>query len=267
MSAKASEPTRDPESDRLLLLDQIVLITGASRGVGRATALRLALARPRHIVVGYCTDHDAARTTVAEIKARGVDASAIATDVGRVELLEDLFAGISERFGRLDVFVSNAARGGFGPVSELSPRSFTKTMDLNARAFLVGCQLAAGLMGERGGRIVGLSSLGAHRYTPGYAALGAAKASLETLARYLAVELAPKKINVNVVCGGLIDTASSRAHPDHDRLFREVAARTPAGRVGRVEDLAGIVAFLCGPDADWIRGQTLVADGGYSLLL
>jgi NAD(P)-dependent dehydrogenase (short-subunit alcohol dehydrogenase family) len=164
------------------------------------------------------------------------------------------------------VFVSNAARGAFAEADTLSVRSWQRTMDLNARAFLVGAQLAAALMGE-GGRIIGLSSLGAARYAPGYAALGAAKASLEAIARYLAVSLAARRINVNVVCGGLVDTASTRAHPEYERLVQDVVRRTPAGRVGTPEDLAGVVAFLCGPDAEWIRGQTLIVDGGFSLML
>ena len=253
--------------DQGFLRGQIVLVTGGSRGIGRATALRLAAERPEHIVIGYCSDHDAARATVEDLERAGVAASSVCADVGRVELIEEMFGGIRARFGRVDVFVSNAARGAFAEAEALSVRSWQRTMDLNARAFLVGAQLAADLMRQRGGRIVGLSSLGAGRYVPGYAALGAAKASLEATARYLAVSLAGRRINVNVVCGGLVDTASTRAHPDYARLAEEVARRTPAGRVGRPEDLAGVVAFLCGPDARWIRGQTLIVDGGFSLTL
>jgi len=255
------------DRDGGFLRGQIVLVTGGSRGIGRATALRLAAERPEHIVIGYCTDHDAARATVGDLERAGAAASTVCADVGRVELIEEMFAGIRARFGRLDVFVSNAARGAFAEADTLTARSWQRTMDLNARAFLVGAQLAAELMSERGGRIVGLSSLGASRYAPGYAALGAAKASLEAIARYLAVSLAARRINVNVVCGGLVDTASTRAHPEYERLAAEVVRRTPAARVCRPEDLAGVIAFLCGPDSDWIRGQTLVVDGGFSLTL
>jgi len=165
----------------------------------------------------------------------------------------------------LDIFVSNAARASFRPVTELSDRAFRKTMEINAQAFLAGGRLAAELMGEQGGRIVAVSSLGSHTCPPGYAALGAAKAALEALARYMAVELAPRNINVNVVCGGLVDTPGLRQHPHYDEVARAVRERTPAGRIGRPEDLAGIVAFLCSPESDWIRGQTLIADGGYSI--
>jgi len=245
---------------------RIVLVTGGSRGIGRAIALRLARERPAHVVVGYCLDHDAARQTVADLAALGVEASSAAADLGHAEQVDALFAGIGERFGRLDVFVSNAARATFRAAAELSAKAFRRTLEINAQAFLLGAQRAADLMGERGGRIVAVSSLGAHTCAPGYAALGTAKAAVEALARYLAVELAPRGINVNVVCGGLIDTPSVRRHPEYDELARDVLARTPAGRIGRPEDLAGVVAFLCGPEAEWIRGQTLVADGGFSLV-
>jgi len=246
----------------------IVLVTGGTRGIGRAISLRLARERPAHIVVAYCLDHEAARRAVADLQELGVEASAVATDVSKPELLDELFAGIRQRFGRLDVFVSNAARTAFRPALELGVRNWQRILELNAQAFLVGSQLAAGIMRHHGGgRIVGLSSLGAGSCIPGYAGLGAAKAALESLARYLAVELAPLGINVNVVSGGFVDTGAVQLGPDYERLKEEVAARTPAGRVGRPEDLAGVVAFLCSPEADWIRGQTLVADGGMSLVL
>jgi NAD(P)-dependent dehydrogenase (short-subunit alcohol dehydrogenase family) len=245
----------------------VVLVTGGTRGIGRAIALRLAREQPEHVFLGYCLDHEAARRAVAEVEALGVGATAIAADLGRVELIEELFGRVRERQGRLDVFVSNAARASFRPVAELSDRAFRKTMEINAQAFLVGGRLAAELMdaGGRGGRIVAVSSLGSHTCPPGYAALGAAKAALEALARYMAVELAPRNINVNVVCGGLVDTPGLQLHPHYEEVARAVRERTPAGRVGRPEDLAGIVAFLCSPESDWIRGQTLIADGGYSI--
>jgi len=247
---------------------RIILITGGSRGIGRAIALRLAREKPRHILIAYSMNHTAARRTVADIEALGVQASAMPTDVSRKELLQEVFDHVSQRFGRLDVFVSNAARAAFRPVTELNARNWQRNLELNAHAFLFGCQMAASLMRESGGgRIVGLSSLGSSHAIPGYAGLGAAKAAIESLTRYLAAELAPCGINVNCVSGGLVDTESMRLNPDYEALASYVAQRTPAGRVGQPEDLAGVVAFLCSPDAGWIHGQTLVADGGQSLVL
>jgi enoyl-[acyl-carrier protein] reductase III len=244
----------------------IVLVTGGSRGIGRAIALRLACEKPEHVVVAYSLDHDAARNTVTELEARGVAASAIVADVGQLESLEALFDAIADRFGRLDVFINNAARASFREAMELTPRTWSRVMDLNARAFLTGAQRAAQLM-TGGGHIVALSSLGSRSYTPGYLALGAAKAAIESMVRYLAVELAPRGISVNAVCGGLIETESVKMHPDYERLREHVIARTPACRIGQPEDLASVVAFLCSPAAAWICGQTIVADGGFSLTI
>jgi enoyl-[acyl-carrier protein] reductase III len=202
------------------------------------------------------------------VKSSGVSASVTVCDVGNELLQRQMFARIEEEFGRLDVFVANAARTAFRSAVSMDLRSWRRTQELNAEAFLVGAQFAAAIMRRNaGGRVIGLSSLGSRYYIPNYAALGAAKAVIENLARYLAVELAPDGINVNIVCGGFVDTGSMRMMPDYDMLTKNIAARTPAGRLGQPEDLAGIVAFLCSPDSEWIRGQTIIADGGFSLAL
>jgi enoyl-[acyl-carrier protein] reductase III len=250
------------------LNDQVVLITGGTRGIGKAISLRLAREKPAHILVGYCMDHQSARATVSELEAMGVSASMYALDVGKAELLSELFVHVKSKLGRLDIFISNAARTTFRPAMELNARNWQHIMDINARAFLLGSQMAAELMcAGGGGRIIGISSLGASFYLPDYAGLGAAKAAMEALARYLAVELAPMNINVNVVSGGFVDTDSMRLSPDYKKLVDYVATHTPSKRIAKPEDLAGIVAFLCSPESDWIRGQTIVADGGFSLVL
>lgn len=249
------------------LNNRIVLITGGSRGIGRAIALRLARDKPEHIVITYCSDYKSARQTVADIEALGVGATPLRTEVSQEELLRETFDEIKTRFGRLDVYVSNAARTAFRPAMELDARSWQRVLDINARAFLLSTQMAAELMPDHAGaRVIGISSLGSRYFIPRYAALGAAKAAMEALARYLAVELAPRGINVNVVCGGFVDSTSTRLLPDYPAVCEHVAMRTPAGRVAQPEDLAGVVALLCLPDSDWIRGQTIIADGGYSLM-
>jgi enoyl-[acyl-carrier protein] reductase III len=252
----------------MFLKDKTVLITGGSRGIGRAIALRLAREQPAHIMIGYCMNHSAARQTVSEIEALGVPASMISADVRQHECLREMFDEARQRLGRLDVFISNAARTTFRPAMELNVRNWQKVMDINARSFLLGSQMAAEIMRENGGgKIVGISSLGSQYYIPHYTGLGVAKAAMEALARYLAVELAPWKINVNIVCGGFIDTQTMRMVPSYDDLARNIINHTPAKRLGKEDDIAGVVAFLCSPESDWIRGQTLVADGGYSLVL
>ena len=155
--------------------ESVVLITGGTRGIGRAIALRLARATPRHIVLAYCLDHQAARNTLEEIKGMGVSASVMVCDVGQEKLQREMFQQVEETWGRLDVFVANAARTAFQSAETLPTRSFRRTMELNAEAFLVGAQLAAAIMKKNGGgRIIALSSLGSRYFIPNYAALGAA---------------------------------------------------------------------------------------------
>lgn len=252
----------------MTLKGQVVAITGGSRGIGRAIALRLAAEQPEHIVVTYVMNYSAARETATDIESLGVAATITALDVGRAEQIDAFFERLRTEFGRLDVLVSNAARTTFRPVMDLTPRNWQKVMDINGRAFLLAAQKAAEIMcANGGGRIIGISSLGSRFYLPDYAALGAAKAVMESLARYLAVELAPSNVNVNVVAGGFVDTPSMRLAPDYDAIVEHLRTSTPAGRLATPDDLAGIVAFLCSPESGWIRGQTLVADGGYSLVL
>jgi enoyl-[acyl-carrier protein] reductase III len=245
--------------------ESVALITGGTRGIGRAIALRLARNRPRHLVLAYSSNHDAARDAVADLRALGVSASAIVCDVADETMIREMFRQIEAEYQRLDIFVANAARTSFQPAMTLEPRSWRRTIQINAEAFLLGAQLAAPLMTRNGGgRIVALSSLGSRFHVPSYAALGAAKAALESLARSLAVELAPA-INVNVVCAGFVETDSLRGAPGYERIVRSVVAQTPGGRIGRPDDVAGVAAFLCSAEADWIRGQAIVVDGGYSL--
>jgi enoyl-[acyl-carrier protein] reductase III len=245
---------------------KMILITGGSRGIGRATALRLAKEKPSQIGIVYSNNDEAATQTIADIKSLGVGCSAFRADIGSEDSVCDLFEKVGRQFGTLDIFINNAARGSFQPLSSMSVRSWQKMIDLNARAFLLCAQNSAKLMMD-GGKIVGISSLGSHFVAPGYGGLGAAKATMEAMARYLAVELAPLNINVNIVCGGFVDTPSTRKLPNFANVSEEIAARTPEKRIGRPEDLAGVVAFLCSPESNWIRGQTLVVDGGYSLSL
>ena len=246
---------------------QVVLITGGTRGIGRAIALRLAKEKPKHIVAAYCMNHEAARATVADLEAVGVEATRLVVDVGDEQMMRQMFETVRAKFGRLDILISNAARTAFHPGATLAMRSWQRIQEMNSHAFLLGAQLAAGIMRENGGgRIIGISSLGSRYYVPNYAGLGAAKAAIEALARYLAVEFAVWNINVNVVCAGLIDSDAVRMLPDYRQVMNQVAERVPVKRVGRPEDVAGVVALLCHPDSDWIRGQTIVADGGYSLI-
>lgn len=247
---------------------RVALITGSSRGIGRAIALRLARAGT-DIVVNYFRNRRAAEETVAAIEALGRRAIAVKAHVGAEASIDMLFRATCEQFGGLDILVCNAASGFLRPVMQQKVRGWDWTLDVNARSMLLCAQRAAPLMAARGGgAIVGISSLGSQRVLPEYVAVGVSKAAIEALTRYLAVELAPHNIVVNSVSGGIIETDALRHFSGAAAAMLDVGrTRTPAGRLASPEDIADVVAFLCSSAAHMIRGQTIVVDGGYSLVM
>lgn len=245
---------------------KVAMVTGASRGIGRVIALLLA-ARGAHIGVNFFRNRDAAERTAGEIEALSRRAVLLRGNVGDPDHVERIFAGLEAAFGRCDILISNAASGVLRPLLEIEPKHWEWTMNINARALLLTTQRAAPLMAAQGwGRIVGLSSLGAGRVVDDYGVVGVSKAAIEALTRYLAVELAPKGITVNAVSGGTVDTEALEHFPHREAMIEAARARTPMGRLLEPQDLAQAVGFLCSDAAAMICGQTLVVDGGYSLL-
>ncbi len=248
------------------LKGKVALITGASRGIGRAIALRLA-DEGVNIAGNYLSNEDAARKTVEDLTAKGVTAAMFQANVGDLDTHKALFEDVLKTFGTLDILIHNAALGAFKPVHRLKMNQWDLSMNINAKAFLALVQKALPVMeAKKEGTIIALSSLGARQFIPNYGAIGISKAAIESTVRYLGVELMPKGIRVNCVSGGLIDTDALKAFPFYDKFKEEVLQRTPAGRIGKPEDLARVVAFLCSPESSWIVGQTLIADGGLSLI-
>jgi enoyl-[acyl-carrier protein] reductase III len=246
--------------------DQIALVTGASRGIGRAIALRLA-DMGAHIVVNYVRNQEAAQEVVSLIQQKGVKAFHVQANVGDHKALDEMVKTAVLQFGAVDIVVHSAALGAFKPAHLLKINQWELSMDVNAKAFYLLAQKTIPLMAQRGGgSIIGISSLGSHRIIPNYGAIGVSKAALETLVKYLAFELAPKNIRVNCVSGGLVDTDALKFFPGYEAFKEEVVKRTPAGRIGQPDDLAKVVGFLASPDAAWITGQTIIADGGLSLI-
>lgn len=248
----------------LLLTGKTALITGGSRGIGRAIAVRLAEAGV-NVAINYLRQRTAADETVSMIESYGVKALAIRANVGEAENIRDMVNQVKNTFGRLDILVSNAASGVLKPALELTPRHWQWTMDINAGTLLPLAQESVPLM-TSGGVIIAVSSLGSIRAIPNYAAVGASKAALESLIRHLAVELAPQKIRVNAVSAGVVDTDALKHFPNRDSLLGESSKRTPTGRLTTPEDVANVVLYLCSPFAEQIQGQTIVVDGGYSIL-
>jgi enoyl-[acyl-carrier protein] reductase III len=235
-----------------------VLVTGGSRGIGRAIALRFARDGARRVAIGYLRNDRAAEETAGELRALGADPVLVRGNVTSERVLDEVRA-----LGPLDVLVHNAATGVIRPALETEDKHWDWTLNANARALLQLARVAAPQM-PGGSSIVAISSLGAQRVLENYVLVGTSKAALESLVRYLGVELAPR-VRVNAVSGGVVETGALEHFPNREEMLRAGAAN-PVGRLVTPEDIAGAVAFLCSPDAEMVRGQTLVVDGGFSLL-
>jgi enoyl-[acyl-carrier protein] reductase III len=241
------------------------LITGGSRGIGRAIALGLA-ERGCHVAINFLRNRTAAEETRKEIEAHGVECILLKGNISKDEIHDRIFAEYEEQWKRLDFFVSNAVMGVLRPVMEYSPKAWHMTMGTNARAYLFGAQHAAELMEKNpGGAMVALSSLGSFKCIEGYSVLGASKAAIETLTRYFALELGHKGIRVNAVSGSPVKTKALESFPNFDEVVNYTERNTPLGRMGTPEDLGRVAVWLLGEEAAWITGQTIIVDGGLSL--
>ncbi len=244
---------------------KVALISGGSRGIGRAIALSLA-ERGAHIAFSYFRRRSDALDAEKAIAAKGVHVLSVRGNMGNAAHIAQFFDQVKSRFHHLDIVVHNAATGDLKPVLTLTDEEWDRTLDINTKALLIMARYAVPLMHGRKGRFINISSHGSVRCLSNYAAVGVAKAASEALTRYLALELAPHGITANTVMAGTTDTLSLRGIPGHEQLLHDARHRTPAGRLGTPEDIAKVVTFLCSEDAQWIVGQTIVADGGHSLI-
>jgi enoyl-[acyl-carrier protein] reductase III len=248
--------------------NKIVLVTGSGRGIGRAIALHFAR-NGADVVVNFFRNRNSAEATADEIRLLGRRAITVRANVGKLDQLDRLFDEVNSQLGGLDVLVCNAASGYNHPAMQQRPKGWEWTVNINARSLLFAAQRAVPMMeGRGGGAIVSISSPGSTRVLPDYIVVGASKAALEAITRYLAVELAPKNIAVNAVSPGIVLTDALRhfdAIRKDEHLIERATAHCPAGRLVSPEDVANVVAFLCTPAASMIRGQTILVDGGYTL--
>jgi enoyl-[acyl-carrier protein] reductase III len=248
------------------LTGKLALITGGGRGIGRAIALELAR-RGSDVLVSFVRHHESAKQTASEARELGVRAETLRANVADETHVQRMFDEIRERYGYLDVLINNSASGVNRPALDVTTHHWDWTINVNARGAWLCARAALPLMQARGGgAIVNLSSLGAGRVMRDYFLVGVSKAALEAVTRYLAVEMAPQGVRVNAVSGGLVETDALKSFAWGSHVIEDTIRRTPAGRMVEPEDLASVVAFLCTPAAAMIRGQTIVVDGGFSLL-
>ena len=238
-----------------------VLVTGGSRGIGREVALRFADEGASRVAVGYLRNDRAAEAVADELRERGAESILVRGNVSSTRVADEVAA-----LGRLDALVHSAATGVIRPALETTDKHFDWTLAANARAFLSLARAAAPQM-RPGSSIVGISSLGSTRVLENYVLVGTSKAALETLVRYLGVELSPRGIRVNAVSSGVVDTEALEHFPNAEKMLAWSRERTPAGRLVEPSDIADAVVFLCSAEAEMIRGQTLIVDGGFSLVV
>jgi enoyl-[acyl-carrier protein] reductase III len=234
-----------------------VLVTGGTRGIGLAIALRLVRDGASRAVLGYMRNDAAAEEAATKIRAAGAEPVLVRGEVSKENVIGELAS-----HGPYRVVVHNAATGVIRPALETTDHHWDWTLNANARALLALARETAPSMPE-GSSIVAISSLGSQRVLENYVLVGTSKAALETVVRYLGVELAPG-IRVNAVSGGVVDTGALEHFPNREEMLRS-AERTPGGRLVEADDIAGAVSFLCSTDAAMVCGQTIVVDGGYSL--
>jgi len=244
------------------LAGQVAIVTGASKGIGAAIAQHLAAAGAA-VVVNYSSSKAGAEKVVAQITRGGGKAVAVQANVARPEDISRLFAEAKKAIGRLDILVNNAGIYEFSPLENVTAEHFHKHFDLNVLGLLLTTQEAVKHFGPAGGSIVNISSVAATAGLPGAAVYGGTKAAVVAATQSLAKELGPRKIRVNSVNPGMVETEGVHAAGIAESDFRkQVESQTPLGRIGQPDDIAPAVVFLASPAASWITGETLYISGG-----
>jgi enoyl-[acyl-carrier protein] reductase III len=249
------------------LTGRVALITGSSRGIGRACALRLAEAGA-DIVVNYVSSKTAAMAVAAEIQSLGRTAAVVRADVSQRDDVESMMEFVKLELGALDILVSNAATGGFRPLLATNDQNFDAAMQINVRPVIYLVQAAMPMLedSEFRAKVIAVSSHGAVIALPMYGMIGSSKAALEATMRHFALELGDRGINFNTVRAGLVETDSTRRLPNADAIFAGRIQKSMTGdRFLTDRDVADAVLYLASPLSDLVQGETLVVDGGAAI--
>jgi 3-oxoacyl-[acyl-carrier protein] reductase len=245
------------------LRNKVAVVTGASKGIGAAIAQDLA-AEGAAVVVNYASSKEGAERVVAQIKAKGGRAIAVQADVAKPADIQRLFAETKKAFDRLDILVNNAGIYEFAPLAEVTPAHFHKTFDLNVLGLILTIQEAAKHFGREGGSIVNLSSVVSTSAPATTSVYSASKAAVDAVTRALAKELGPRRIRINSINPGMVETEGVQAAGLSSGDFRkQIEAQTPLGRIGKPQDIGPAAVFLASDDSAWITGETLYISGGY----
>lgn len=239
------------------------IVTGGSRGIGRSISLMLAKHFAKKVFVIYLQNDEEAEKTKRLIEEAECKAVLLKYNLAFPDGIDKMFENIYSHTESIDIFIHCAAINSFKPITSITPKQWDLIMNINARSFLHCTQKCMPVMKK--GSIVAISSLGSRRFIRNYGSLSETKSALETLVRDLGVELAPKGIKVNGITAGLVETESLLKFPDSETMISMAKANTPAGRIGTPDDIANAVAFLISDMSDWIVGQNIIIDGGFSL--
>jgi len=245
------------------LSDKVAVVTGASKGIGAAIAEELARDGAA-VIVNYSSSAQGAEAVVSRIKAAGGKAKAVRADVSKASEAKQLIDAAVSEFGRLDTLVNNAGVYEFAPIEQVTETHFDRMFDLNVKGLLFATQAAAAAMDGKGGTVINIGSMASISPIPGAAVYSATKAALDAITRIAAIELGPRKILVNAVLPGPVETEGTQAMPNWDQFKAQILPRTPLGRVGEPRDIAKVVSFLASEDAGWITGQIIPTAGGLS---
>ena len=245
------------------LAGKVAIVTGASKGIGAAIAIQLA-ADGAAVVVNYASSKSGADKVVSEITAQGGKAIAVQADIAKKQDIERLFAETKKAFGQLDILVNNAGVYEFLPLEQITEEHFHKQFNLNVLGLILATQEAVKQFGASGGSVINISSVASTAAPATGSVYSASKGAVDTLTKSLAKELGPRKIRVNAINPGMVETEGVHTAGFIGSDFqKEHVAQTPLGRIGQPQDIATVAAFLASADSGWLTGETILASGGF----